>query len=244
MLDRIVLVETPLPRLPGGTRNLGLAQATAPIVAFLAADCLATPGWAAYRIAAHDSNLAVASCIRPAPGPDGRVPLAAWAAHLLLHSRRAPEFPEHRALRYGVSYRRDVFDRAGYFLEDRRIGEDTEFNGRLSAPPAWAPGIVTLHRYPTTAAAALGDAFRRGAHLHGWVRAQRTLPTLRALRRVLGTLVNVMSLLAHAPRDRRGILLAATPLALCLIAAYAAGVLSQMGRKGAPAPPPTSLTPR
>ena len=53
-------------RLPGAARNAGVAATSAPVVSFLAADCLATPGWAAQRLWRHDAGaLAVASSLAP-----------------------------------------------------------------------------------------------------------------------------------------------------------------------------------
>src|SRR5688572_16210602 len=43
--ERVTLVETPTKQYAGGARNLGIRHSSAPIVAFLAADCLATEGW-------------------------------------------------------------------------------------------------------------------------------------------------------------------------------------------------------
>ena len=149
LVEQVVLVECDRLHLPGGARNLGLSQASAPVIAFLAADCLATPGWLVSRLAAHKDAAAVASAIRPAPG-SRHVPIASWASYGILHCRRAPECPEDNALRYGVSYRREVFAQYGAFLEDRRIGEDTELNNRLIGAdlPHWYPQIVTSPPLP------------------------------------------------------------------------------------------------
>lgn len=242
VLDHIVLVEGSTPRLPGGTRNLGLAEAHGPVIAFLAADCLATPGWAAQRLDAHRTALAVASAILPAPAADGSIRLASWAVHMLVHGRRDPDYPGAGTVRYGVSYRREAFAHHGAFLEDRLTNEDTEFNDRLPAPPAWAPSVVTLHRNPTTLRAALTDSFRRGGHLHGWMREQSSHATLRAMRRIAGALFYALSMIVRLPAHRRGTLVAAAPLACGLALAQAAGVLSQVGRRSGDeaAPPPVT----
>lgn len=229
-LDHIVLIETPTPGLPGLARNLGLVHARAPIIAFLAADCLATEGWLARRIAAHERCPAVSSAIRPAPAGDGRVPLSSWASCMLLHPRRLPFYPPRRSLRNGVSYDRELFERHGTFLEGVRIGEDTEFNRRLAQPPHWAPSIVTLHRYPGTIRGSFADAVRRGKILHHWMSAQHRWGTPWALRRIAGALCYAMSLIAHAPPSERHRLIAAAPLVWLLALAYAAGALSQVGR--------------
>src|SRR5690606_22156240 len=91
--DRVLLVESPSRLLPGGARNLGIRHSAAPIVAFLAADCLAGDGWIAARMDAHRAgDAAVASALRPAPSGD-RVPAAAMASYWALHWRRMPETP-------------------------------------------------------------------------------------------------------------------------------------------------------
>ena len=226
-LDRIVLVESPALRLPGGTRNLGVLEARGSVVAFLAADCLAGPGWIDRRLAAHRIAPAVASAILPTPDRDDHVPLTSLASHMLVYARRDAEYPGPRTVRYGVSYHREVLTRHGPFLEDRMDGEDTEFNHRLPEPPVWDSAVVTLHRNPSTLAAALADARHRGVRLINWTSANTRYPTLRALRRIAGTFYYALTMLVYLKGSRRGALLAATPLVCLLALTQVVGALSR-----------------
>ncbi len=131
-------------------------------MAFLAADCLAEPGWAAARIAAHRGG---ADAVASAVTNPYRRSLAAWTSYVALFNRRMPGVPAADALLYGVSYARSLFDRFGGFREDVRGGEDTDFHRRLEGvvPIAWEPRVRTAHRHPTALGSLLRDQFRRGA---------------------------------------------------------------------------------
>lgn len=226
LLERIVLVEADDLRMPGGTRNLGIAEAGAPIIAFLAADCLAPPDWARQRVEAHlAGSTAVACALRPSPADNGRIPLSSWASYTLLHVRRAPEYPAQWAKCYGVSYDRAVFERHGLFRDDLRIGEDTEFNARIAAngPILWAPHIVTLHRYPQTVRVAVRDMFRRGAELYAYNLAHRRWPLLASMGQALDCWRAAHCLMGLAQGQTRTALIRATPLIALFALAYAGG---------------------
>ena len=73
-------------RFPGAARNAGIQATAAPFVSFLAADCLATPGWAAARMTRHRAGAkAVANSL--APAEDDLCSRAAW---IFEHSSRLP----------------------------------------------------------------------------------------------------------------------------------------------------------
>lgn len=75
-LTDVPVVERPERLMPGAVRNLGVAATRAPYVAFLAADCLAEPGWVANRVAAHAGGArAVASLLTNAYPKIGRAHL-------------------------------------------------------------------------------------------------------------------------------------------------------------------------
>src|SRR5687767_6519615 len=47
------VIEVPQRLLPGAVRNLAIEATRSPYVSFLAADCVALPGWAAGRLREH-----------------------------------------------------------------------------------------------------------------------------------------------------------------------------------------------
>ena len=170
--EHVILIETPHRQFAGGTRNIGIRYTTAPIVAFLAADCLLTPGWLRRQLEWHEGEgacVAVASALRPAPSINGYVPLIGWTCCAFFHFGRMPETEPVKATRFGLTYQRHLFTQYGLFDEQVRVAEDTLFNERLLSEhsPYWDPRIVTLHRYPETFVEALLDAFHRaGRHVH------------------------------------------------------------------------------
>ncbi len=144
---------------PGAARNLGVGMTSAPYVAFLAADCVARPGWAARRLDRHRAGAAgVASALEnAAPGS-----AVADASFLLLFRTRMPSAGPERRL-YGLSYRRSVLERVGPFREDMRTGEDSDLNERLGDERIdWAPEVITAHPHPRVPATMLVDHFLRG----------------------------------------------------------------------------------
>lgn len=147
--------------LPGAARNAGLTTTSARFVAFLAADCIAEEGWVRERLTAHRQGaLAVASSVTN-PFPRN---LAAWTSYVSLFSRRMPGVPAEKALLYGVSYDRALFERFGRFRENMRGGEDTEFHQRLTPDVeiCWVPTVRTAHRHSRSFGALLRDHYRRG----------------------------------------------------------------------------------
>lgn len=164
----VTFLETPEPVGPSRARNLALAQASAPLVAVLDADCVPEPGWLGAVRAAH---LAL--------GPDvlvgGAVRIdaeAAWAYadnlssfHAYLPSRAPSERPYLPAL--NLSGRRETFARIGPFDESLRYGEDLDLTlraRRMGWRLAFRPEIVVWHRSTrTTRGAVLEKARGTGA---------------------------------------------------------------------------------
>jgi GT2 family glycosyltransferase len=146
---------------PGAARNRGIAATRAPVVAFMASDHILTENWCAARLARHRAGHRAVAC---AVINSNRRSLVAWAHHLAILVRRLPGVPLNEAGLYGVSYERSLFEAHGLFREDLRIGEDTDFNARLSAKdqPVWAPEVRTIHQNATSLAPFLADQYRRG----------------------------------------------------------------------------------
>lgn len=157
---RVPVVESASRRLPGAARNAGIDATTAPFVAFLAADCVAQPGWASARVARHEAGAAAVASAMAAPA----APAAALASHLLQHWSRMPHRTPRATQRFGVSYSRAVLEQLGGFREDLAIAEDAELNARVLAagmPIEWAPDVLLAHAYPQTARELAADAFAR-----------------------------------------------------------------------------------
>ena len=227
-MERLTLVESAERQLPGGARNLGLAQVRAPLVAFLAADCEAPPGWLSRRLQRHgEGHKLVASALMPAPGPDGRVSAAAWASCLATHSSRLPGSAPRPESRYGLSYARTLFDRHGSFDAALGVGEDSDFNARCGGADAcWDPAIVTLHHYPQRLGEAVADQYRRGRAAARYAIGRRwTIGHFFAIGRRSLRLVRLLASGDAPPQARRPAVMALLP---ALILAYSFGSLAAL----------------
>jgi glycosyltransferase involved in cell wall biosynthesis len=224
------VIEVPERLLPGAARNLAIDATCAPYVSFLAADCVALPGWAAGRLREHRQGaVAVAGAMANAHPHS----LSARAAYLLLHNRRMPETPAHMRLHYSLSYERAVFERHGRFREDLRAGEDSEFNARVEADAeiAWAPDVRAAHRNPRNPVALVRDQYRRGGRRVAMERIDGLGHRSNVIR---GAQLNIGWSLDQArrvadPRERRR-LLRARPLIVAGSLAYRAGAHVELAR--------------
>lgn len=212
---------------PGAVRNVGIDQTRAPYLAFLAADCLAAPGWAAARLREHRAGAAAVASPLTNVYPESST---AWAALLLLHNRRLAVTSPGQRLLYSLSYSRQLFDRFGRFREDLRAGEDTEFNARFreQVPTVFAADAVTGHRYPTEPGTMLRDAFRRGrlqAQMQGAIERRGPRNVRVAVQGPLNVLRSLI-IAGRTPLPQRGTLLRALPLVVAGSIAYTTGALT------------------
>lgn len=158
--DRIRLITCETPLFVGAARNVGVAASRAPFVAFLAADCLALPGWVSGRLSLHRAGAAaVSSAVVPA---DDR--FLSRVANGLTYANRNPATPQRLVQHYGQSYARQLLRHCGLFPPGLRIGEDTVLNKVAEGftRPVWAPGVRTAHRDPETLREMVADARARG----------------------------------------------------------------------------------
>lgn len=169
----LALVESRVRLLPGGARNAGVAAASGGIVAFLAADCTAEPGWIEARLRAHRAGHRVVASAVTIGEP--RRPAAA-ALHFDLFGTRLPGRPAGIVAHtdpaaHGCSFDRDLLDRIGPFRDDVPIGEDTiavERLSRLGVPVWFEPRVRTAHRGPRHLRGLVTDRFRRGLIAGNW----------------------------------------------------------------------------
>lgn len=215
--------------LPGATRNAGIAATRAPVVSFLADDCVAEPGALRERLKAHDGGArAVASallCHRP-HNP------CALAAHLSLFARRMPRAAPAVALRYGASYARGLFEEVGLFREDMESGEDTEFNQRLSEAdkPIWRPEVRTTHLGVDTFGGFMASQFRRGRRMAGAWAALGGCDNLAVARDAIArTSLVVREGVGAVEPEHRASAWMAIPLIACGNLAYAWGAWTWRG---------------
>jgi len=116
----------------GDARNRGIAASSAPVIAFMDADCTVDPGWAANLLAVHRAgHRVVASAI----DNGARDSLLSWTYYLCEFSHWLPGGPARpisEAAGCCLSLDRSVFERHGPFLTGT-YSSDTAFHWKLQA---------------------------------------------------------------------------------------------------------------
>ncbi len=114
---------------PGPSRNLGVATTTAPIIAFMDSDCVATPGWLRAGVAAFTGHIGI---VQGPVIPDPAKPLTVFS-HTLLVDRETYCYQTAN-----VFYRRECFEELGGFIKNwmprarRNVGgEDVDMAWRV-----------------------------------------------------------------------------------------------------------------
>ncbi len=157
----------------GAARNWAVSQARADVVAFLDADCTASPNWVTAVLKAHEHpDLVVGGAIA------SRAPasVVSWAAFFCEFSQWMPSRPAGAmpdVAGANMSYKRAVFERLGAFLEGTYCS-DTEFHWRLAAhghTPRFDPTILVTHYNITELRKFLRHEYAHGRDF-GRVRAQ------------------------------------------------------------------------
>ena len=180
---------------PALARNIGALAARAPIVAFVDADVVPAPDWAAQLLAAFaacdDPKLAAIGGSQQGHPDDG--PFARNVDRFLravgfvadyARERGAPAAVGHNAS-CNSAYKRDVFLNAGGFRPGLFPGEDVDLDRRLGATGyavRHAPGIRVAHRRPGTPRswlrmlASYGESQADCVAVHGLFRPLHLLP--------------------------------------------------------------------
>lgn len=151
---------------PAAARNRGAAAASAPLLAFIDADCVPRPDWLAQLIQPfRDASVSGAQGVYTT----AQRALVARFAQYEIEQRyaimaRAPGLAMIGT--YSAAFRRAVFEQFGGF--DTRFpiasGEDADFSFRLEEAGhrlVLAPGAVVAHRHPETLARYLKQKFGR-----------------------------------------------------------------------------------
>jgi GT2 family glycosyltransferase len=184
--ERVRLLDTGEPILPGAARNLGIQATTAALLIFLDSDCIPQPGWLAAHLAAHAAGYLIVGGSILAQGENY------WALsynlsmfHEYLSGR--PDEPRSLLPTLNLSVARRVIDKVGLLNEALPRSQDMEWTTRMKAagfqPYFWPTAVVDHQHNRLTRQQVWQDCLRSGRYARQ-VRLEygRTLQTPYLLR--------------------------------------------------------------
>jgi len=197
----------------GGARNWAIGIAQGKIVAFMDADCVASPDWVETLLAAHETrDPAIGGAIANG-NPES---LVGWAAYFCEFSRWMPGTPPQwlsDIAGANMSYKRELFDRYGPFIEGTYCS-DTEYHWRLGRDGIrlrFEPSSVVAHQNIDRLGQFLVHEFDHGrsfgrVHLRAkgfspWTRAVKVAGVPLGILRMLATITaNIMRNRIYLPQ--------------------------------------------
>ena len=150
--DFVKLISAPS-TLRGGGRNIGIKKSSGNIIVFLDADTELTEKWYDELV---DSIKRFDIVAGYSPDPDGR------------HLPRVPIYVDGQDITYptcNIAYKREIFEKVGYFREEMITAEDVELNYRCvkaGYPIFYNPEMIVYHYQRTTRKGFAKQAFWNG----------------------------------------------------------------------------------
>lgn len=227
---QVTLVRSERRLAPGPARNLGIARARAPILAFTDADCVAAPDWLEALHGAHRRHDAVGGRIDNGT-PGSLAGTALWLAEFVEFAggpeRRVASMPS-----CNISYKKRLLEEIGTF-PDVAWGEEYVLNHRIREQVLFVPEMRVAHVNRTGFAETVRHARKVG---HGAALSRRATGQVQFLfrHRWLVPLLwgwRFAKIAACAVRGGHALaFLAASPLLAVDLAAWTGGFLAGTAR--------------